>query len=110
MLVNTSQIDIKCGIDSHSNRSITQNHSPKYTGYFCYGVPEKWEVYAKSHLILAVRTLKTNKGQFTSHHDAVCIFIITKQIFKKKLFLPSTKNTVSNPIGGQTYSGPFDRH
>ena len=49
MLVNTFKIDIKCGIDSHSNRRIIL---PSILD-ICYGVvPEKWEVYAKSHLIL----------------------------------------------------------
>ena len=89
------KIDIERGIDSHSKRSITQIHSPEYTGLFPMGYSEIRGV-RKVAPNTAVRILKTNKGEFTSHHDAVCIFIITKQI--KKLFLPSIKNTVSNPI------------
>ena len=50
----------------------------------------------------AVRTLKRDLGELTSHHaitSTIYIFIVANQI--KKMFLPSTKNIVSNlnPIG-----------
>ena len=115
MLVNTSKIDIKCGIDNHSNRSITQNHSPEYTAYLLWGTREIGGV-RKVAPNTAVKTLKTNKGEFTSHHDTVCIFIITKQI--KKTVLPKySKQSDLEHLKKRLFwylsigvDNPFDRH